>query len=260
LASRRSHLILVGLLVAALIGVVLLAVPSSPAHRTIRKGLDLQGGLEVVLQAVPPKGHTLTAEDLDRSVDIMRRRVDALGVSEPEIRKQGADQIVIELAGVHDPAQALAIIGKTAQLQLFDMETSMVPGVSISATGIPIATTSLHDLLTRVQSQAAKQEGSTVYLFRKTTVPPKKGTKKGSATTKYTFVASAPTVRDLKQDPKVQRIMRRTGPERRRSAAEGRQLLLPLQARPESEPALAGDDRRAAEAEGDAPGLRPDHR
>jgi preprotein translocase subunit SecD len=209
LASRRSHLILVGLLVAALIGVVLLAVPGSPAHRTVRKGLDLQGGLEVVLQAVPPKGHTLTAEDLDRSVDIMRRRVDALGVSEPEIRKQGSNQIVIELAGVHDPAQALSIIGKTAQLELFDLETSLVPGVSISATGIPIATTDLHDLLTRVQSQAADQEGSSVYLFRKTTVPPAK--KGGKPTTRYRFVASAPTVKDLKADPKVQRIMQRTG-------------------------------------------------
>src|SRR5206468_4311295 len=98
--DRRSHLILLGFIVAALAGVALLAVPGSPAHRKATLGLDLQGGLEVVLKAVPPKGHKLTSEDLDRSVSIMRSRIDKLGVSEPEIRKQGKDQIVIQLAGV----------------------------------------------------------------------------------------------------------------------------------------------------------------
>ena len=88
MASRRNHLILIGLLIAALVGVALLAVPGSPIHKQLRKGLDLQGGLEVVLQAQPPRGHELTPDDLNRSVDIMRNRVDKLGVSEPEIRKQ----------------------------------------------------------------------------------------------------------------------------------------------------------------------------
>ena len=46
----------------------------------------------------------------------MRNRIDKLGVSEPEIRKQGYDQIVIQLAGVHDPAAAAKLIGKTAVL------------------------------------------------------------------------------------------------------------------------------------------------
>src|SRR5216117_300180 len=93
------------LVVAVLVGVGLLAVPGSPAHKKPTLGLDLQGGLEVILKAVPPKGHTLTQEDLDRSVSIMRNRIDKLGVSEPEIRKQGSNQIVIELAGVHDAAK-----------------------------------------------------------------------------------------------------------------------------------------------------------
>src|SRR6266516_7682624 len=102
-SNRRQHLTLMGLILAALVGALLLAIPGSPAHKKPTLGLDLQGGLEVVLKAVPPKGHTLTAADLDRSVSIMRSRIDKLGVSEPEIRKQGSDQIVIQLAGVHDP-------------------------------------------------------------------------------------------------------------------------------------------------------------
>ena len=54
--TRRNHLILIGLIAAAVVGVALLGVPGSPAHKKTRLGLDLQGGLEVVLQAVPPKG------------------------------------------------------------------------------------------------------------------------------------------------------------------------------------------------------------
>jgi len=116
-SSRRSHLILVVLIVLALVGVAFLAVPGSPAHRSLKQGLDLQGGLEYVLKAQPPKGVKLTAADLDRSVSIMRNRVDKLGVSEPIITKQGSDQISIQLAGVHNVNQAASIIGSTAQLE-----------------------------------------------------------------------------------------------------------------------------------------------
>ena len=151
MASRRNHLFLIGLLIAALIGVALLAIPGSPVHKTLRKGLDLQGGLEVVLQAQPPRGHEMTTEDLDRSVDIMRNRVDKLGVSEPEIRKQPPDQIVIQLPAVHDVDEAASIIGQTAQLELYDMETSLVPP-SIDAAQNPVAFTSLYNMLVRVQS------------------------------------------------------------------------------------------------------------
>jgi preprotein translocase subunit SecD len=98
--TSRSHLLTVALIALALVGVVSLAIPSSPFHRDVKKGLDLQGGLEVVLEAQAPPGHKLTAVDLDRSVQIMRNRIDKLGVSSPEIRKQGSNQIVIQLAGI----------------------------------------------------------------------------------------------------------------------------------------------------------------
>src|ERR687885_2921610 len=153
MTNRRSHLILVGLLLAALAGVAALAIPGSPAHKKVNLGLDLQGGLEVVLKAEPEKGQKLDAGALDRSVSIMRQRVDKLGVSEPEIRKQGSNQIVIELAGVHNPAKAASIIGKTAQLELYDLETSLT-GPSLTAAGNPQQSTSLSQLLSGVQAQA----------------------------------------------------------------------------------------------------------
>ena len=165
MSSRRSHLVLVGLIVAALVGVAMIAVPGSPAHKKPTLGLDLQGGLEVVLKAVPPKGQKLTPDDLTRSIDIMQKRINGLGVSEPEIRKQGADQIVIQLAGVHNAAKAAALIGKTAQLQLFDFEADLVTP-SIDSNGNPVATPSLYALLKQVQTQATRGSPESFYLFK----------------------------------------------------------------------------------------------
>jgi SecD/SecF fusion protein len=169
LSDRRNHLILLGCIIAALVGVAMLAVPGSPTHKKPTLGLDLQGGLEVVLKAVPPKGHNLTAEDLDRSIEIMRKRIDKLGVSEPEIRKQGSNQIVIQLAGVHDPATAAKLIGKTAVLQFYDFEAD-VTGPSVAGGVLhptPVAKGSLYDLLSDPATRllANKGEAEQWYLF-----------------------------------------------------------------------------------------------
>jgi SecD/SecF fusion protein len=164
--NRRPHLILVGLLLAALIAIGLMAVPGAPLHKQPTLGLDLQGGLEVTLQAVPPEGRKLLKTDMDRSIEIMRSRVDKLGVAEPEIRKQGDDQIVIALPGIKDPGAAQALIGKTAQLELYDLETSLY-GPSIDAQLNPIPHPSLYDLLAKVQSQASKGTPEAYYRFDK---------------------------------------------------------------------------------------------
>ena len=161
--SRRTSTIVLGLLAAALVGVALMAIPGSPLHQKPTLGLDLQGGLEVTLQAVPPPNRSLTSDDLNRSLDIMRNRVDKLGVSEPVITKQGKDQIVIELPGVKDPEAAAKIIGTTAQLELFDLETSLV-GPSISVQGEPVETASLYTLLARVQSQVRGRASDAWYI------------------------------------------------------------------------------------------------
>jgi SecD/SecF fusion protein len=161
--SRRNSTIVLGLLAAALLGVALMAIPGSPVHQKPTLGLDLQGGLEVTLQAVPPPNRSLTSEDLDRSVDIMRNRVDKLGVTEPEIRTQGSNQIVIQLPGVKDPEAAAEIIGTTAQLELYDLETSLV-GPSISVQGQPVENGSLYNLLAQVQSQVKGGKSDAFYL------------------------------------------------------------------------------------------------
>ena len=121
MATRRGNLTLLGLVLAMLVGVALLAVPQSPINRDIKLGLDLQGGVELVLRAVPPKGQSVTDENLDLAVEVIRNRVDALGVAEPEIRQQGEDQISVQLPGIKDTGEAVKLIGTTAQLWLFDV-------------------------------------------------------------------------------------------------------------------------------------------
>lgn len=76
-------------------------------------GLDLQGGVSVVL--APSEGDA-TSEELNQAIDIMRRRVDALGVAEPEVTLQGSN-IIVALPGVDDPQRALDLVGQTAALR-----------------------------------------------------------------------------------------------------------------------------------------------
>src|SRR5947207_12107676 len=171
-----------GAIVIALLGAVLLAAPGSPVYKKPTLGLDLQGGLEVVLKAVPPKNHKLTSDDITRSIDIMRQRIDKLGVSEPEIRKQGTDQIVIQLAGVHDPAAAAKLIGKTAVLEFYDFEADLTgPSATSGLTRTPVAMGSLFDLLSAPQTRVLADKGkpSQWYLFN-----PKKVVKAGPTPTK----------------------------------------------------------------------------
>ena len=94
----------------------------------------------------------------------MRNRVNPLGVSEPEIRKQGKDQIVIELAGVHDLAKAAKIIGTTGQLQFYDFENDAA-GPSSDGQGNVTADPNLYHLLQQVQSDAKSGTPSAYYLF-----------------------------------------------------------------------------------------------
>ena len=76
-------------------------------------GLDLQGGASVVLQ---PPASVEDPDVLDQAIEVIRNRVDALGVAEPEITRQG-DAVVVELPGVKDQQRALEVVGQTAQLQ-----------------------------------------------------------------------------------------------------------------------------------------------
>ena len=80
-------------------------------------GLDLQGGASVVLEPEPlPDGQEITEEMLDQAVDIIRNRVDGLGVREPEVTRQG-ETILVQIPGVDDQQRAIELVGQTAELR-----------------------------------------------------------------------------------------------------------------------------------------------
>jgi len=87
-------------------------------NRAIKLGLDLRGGMRVVMEVDKSQLNAAEAQDaVDRAKEIIRNRVDQFGVSEPLIQVQGEDRIVVELPGITDVNRAQELIGKTAQLE-----------------------------------------------------------------------------------------------------------------------------------------------
>jgi protein-export membrane protein SecD len=107
---------------------VLLATALSVAGLTIfnarpKLGLDLQGGLSVVLTATGEVEEGV----LDQTVEIIRNRVDSLGAQEPDISRSGTENIIVQLPGIKDRDRALEIIGKTAQLRFREVLDAGTP-------------------------------------------------------------------------------------------------------------------------------------
>jgi len=81
-------------------------------------GLDLQGGMRIVLEVDRSKVDSKNDHDiLDRAYTIIENRINALGVAEPTIQKQGKDRLIVELPGLKDEKAAKSVIGRTAQLE-----------------------------------------------------------------------------------------------------------------------------------------------
>jgi SecD/SecF fusion protein len=121
--SARRRNVFVLLLVLALLLASGLVIATKPT----RLGLDLKGGVELVYQAKPtPAQPEVTPESLDRAIDIMRERVDQLGVSEPEIQRSGRDQISVGLPDVKNADRARRQVGRVAQLFFYDWEANVL--------------------------------------------------------------------------------------------------------------------------------------
>lgn len=132
-------LVFIGLLTFAAVWVVLpgndVDVRGFKNNHPIRQGLDLQGGLQVLMEARPPDGGSVDKGTLNGTRDTLERRVNALGVSEPLIQTRGSNQIVVELPGVANPEEAVRVLQQTAQLEIID------PNGAQLAAGMPVQTT-----------------------------------------------------------------------------------------------------------------------
>jgi SecD/SecF fusion protein len=157
MTSRTRNLSILGivlLLLAAAGGVI--------ATKSTRLGLDLKGGIELVYQGQPsPQVPVVTQQALDDAVETIRKRTDALGVSEPEIQRSGRDQISIGLPAVQNAERAIQQVGATAQLQFYDWE----PNVLGRGPDVPFAgSKALYDAAEFASKRQPKAE--------KTDVPP----------------------------------------------------------------------------------------
>lgn len=119
-----------------IIGIVIGAIwlvqnPNYP----LRPGLDLQGGLQVLLQADVPDEETVTAEQMETARQIISQRVNGLGVSEPLVQEGGDRRIVIELPGLEDQEEAISLVRETALLEFVDTGLNSLPeGLCIRTT------------------------------------------------------------------------------------------------------------------------------
>lgn len=80
-------------------------------------GLDLKGGVYVVLEATPENGATIDKQAMDRLIEVLDRRINGLGVAESVVQKAGDNKVIIELPGISNTEDAIKMIGKTALLE-----------------------------------------------------------------------------------------------------------------------------------------------
>src|SRR4051794_28972167 len=117
LPDSRANLVR-GLLALGAVLASIYVLLTSPAQL----GLDLRGGTQITLETRDTATRKADADATDRTLEVLRRRVDALGVAEPTLARAGQTRILIELPGVSDPRRAAEVIGRTAQLTFHAVE------------------------------------------------------------------------------------------------------------------------------------------
>jgi len=144
----RNSVMLVAILILTLI-VLYIVWPGSPGIHlevgpisidrdfALIQGLDLQGGLQVLLEADVPPDQDLEPGSLDVAATIIESRVNALGVTEPLVQTQGERRIIVELPGVEDPELAIATIKETGLLEFVDAGDMYLPPGTVVQTTYP---------------------------------------------------------------------------------------------------------------------------
>lgn len=117
---KRRGLAIVVAVIALLAVAIVVLLPVYKSHANL--GLDLQGGVQIRLEA--PKG--TTDEEMQDAMGVISNRVNGLGVTEPEIRREGTNRIAVELPGIADTEKAIELIGTTAKLEFVRADTGEV--------------------------------------------------------------------------------------------------------------------------------------
>ncbi len=129
MTDRRRNIFILAIVfgLALLSLIVIVGVPGTSVNpKKTRLGLDLKGGVELTYQAKATAQSKVNSESLDRAIQIMEKRVNGLGVAEPEIHRTGANQVAVALPNVSNAARAQEQVGKTAQLHFYDWEPNVI--------------------------------------------------------------------------------------------------------------------------------------
>ena len=121
--GKKSFIITTTLLVLL---VVLICFLFIPLFKNLKFGLDLQGGFEVLYKAEPIDSSKMTSEKLTATYKTLSKRIDSLGVSEPEIILEGTDKIRVKLAGVSNPEEARSQLSTVATLSFRDTDDNLL--------------------------------------------------------------------------------------------------------------------------------------
>lgn len=121
---KRESFFKLAVAIVAVIGLFVYFV--KPLAFSIRQGLDLQGGTHVVLEGVDTPQAKVNDDTMNRVVKIIENRVNAMGLTEPVIQREGQRRIIVELPGVKDPNKAIEVLGKTAMLEFRDEDGKTV--------------------------------------------------------------------------------------------------------------------------------------
>lgn len=126
---KRGNIIKLATAVILVIAAVFFSIqPLTDPEKGIPLGLDLRGGVHLVLQAEPGKdGAAITDEDMDKARAIIEQRVNGLGVAEPYIQvDKERKRVIVELAGIEDPDEAVGVLKTTAKLTFRDAEGNIL--------------------------------------------------------------------------------------------------------------------------------------
>jgi preprotein translocase subunit SecD len=172
MGSRRNNLIILGLVVVLLGAAVYLIFIRQPWTQSAQLGLDLKGGVSVQLEGYQTDGSRVTRQEMEQAVEVIRQRVDSLGVTEPEIQIQGQDQVVVNIPGIADSDRAVEVIGRTAQLGFYEVLAAaggeVVPEAEVDETKA--------ELREDLEADEAYKKGKTKILFEETPNPEGDGT------------------------------------------------------------------------------------
>lgn len=136
------------------------------------QGLDLQGGLHVVLAPDVTDGQTIDTAQLDAAQSIIERRVNALGVSEPLVQRVGTDKILVELPGVENPDQAVAAFGSTGLMEFVDAgDTNLQAGDRVNSSSTENPDPALPTFDTILTGAELRADGANVVYDQTTNQP-----------------------------------------------------------------------------------------